>query len=552
MAETSDKGKAVLAQFGRLQALRQPLDQEYRECYEYTYPSLGTGFGEGVDGEGILNAAGTKTKQGRLFDSTGADAVRLLASSVLSSLTPPNTRWFELTPVARVFDDIPQDGKAWLRHCAEVLHEMIHASNYDSEALEYTLHRMIAGQAGLYIELKNGELHFETWPLNHLYCQETLGKGYIDTVYRQFFYTAQEAVIEFGLDKLPRNLQDEYKNDPQCTKLHRFVVAIRPRIKNGRQSVGTTKRNMPWESLWVAPCGTVVRESGFNEMPVIVTRWLKIPDTDYARGPVYECLPDLKSLNVVCERMLQNMDMHISGMWKVKDDGRINPATVRFGARRFIPVQDMDDIQPLHTGGDIEFALNQKATLQNNIRKMLMADQLGPTEKAIQTATEVQTRVNQTRQILGPIFARDERESLRPMIERCFSLVARANLLPEMPDSMREFVGEGLAITYRSPLARAQQSLELEQTSKWVESLTMLSQVAPELLDLVDLDTVMRKQADWRSIDPEMLNDESAVKKIRYQREQQKKAQMAQAQAAATAVAEAQQPPAEPMLPIGP
>ncbi len=90
-AEPSEKGKEVIAQFEKLKSVRSPLDREYRERCEYTSPSLGVGFDEGVDGDGISNAQNAKAKQSRLLDGTSSAALRMLASSILSSLTPPNT-----------------------------------------------------------------------------------------------------------------------------------------------------------------------------------------------------------------------------------------------------------------------------------------------------------------------------------------------------------------------------------------------------------------------------------------------------------------------------
>lgn len=537
MAKTQEeKGKAVLKQFERLKAIRDPLDKEYEDCYDYTYPTLGAGFRD--DGDGVTAAQSTKTKQARLFDSTSTDSVRLLSSSTLSSLTPPNTRWFDLAPPMADIEALDQEGKEWLEDSAAQIHTMVHASNYDSEAIEFMNHLMIAGMAGLYVELKGDKYHFETWPLNHLYCQETLNNGYIDTVYRAFQYTVQEAVVEFGLEALPQKLQDAYANDPHSPSLHKFVVAIRPRIKNGKQTTGRTAKNLPWESLWVASCGTVVRESGFNEMPVIVPRWLRIPDTDYARGPVFDALPDIKSLNKVKENMLVNMDMHITGMFKVKDDGVLNPATMKFGARRVFPVANMDDIQSLSSGGDINFAMNQVAALQGSIRRILLADQLGPTEKAIMTATEVQTRNNQVRQILGPIFARLQSEFLTHLVARCFGLAIRAGLLPAIPDSILQGNGQ-FEVAYRSPLARSQKMQDLQAIDELTARLSQISQIKPEVMDFVNFDKVAEKYGNLLAVDPELMNDEDAVKKIRYQRQQAQQAQAAAAERVATAEAEA-------------
>lgn len=543
MAAPSEKGKSVVKQYEKLKAIRQPLDQEYRDAYKFTYPSLGAGFNQGDDLDGITTAQRTKTEQAQLFDSTGTDAVRLLSSSVLSSMTPPASLWFELAPGFTEDEDLDQEGKEWLKDSAIRIHKMIHASNYDTEALEFIMHQMIAGMAGLYIELKGNKFRFETWPLNHLFCQETLNDGYIDTVYRAFNYTLQEAVLQFGLDSLPDHMKEAYKADEFDTKLHRFVVGIRPRIIKGKQATGRTSKMLPWESIWVANCGTVVKESGFEEMPVIVPRWLKIPDTDYARGPVFDALPDMKTLNMVKGKMLVNMDMHIAGSYLVKDDGVVNPANIHFGARRIIPVGDMDSIKPLQTGGDIQFAVSEIASLQGSIRRMLLADQLGPTEKAIQTATEVQTRNNQVRQILGPIFARLQSEFLTHLVTRCFGLTIRANLLPPVPDSIRNGSGT-MEVGYRSPLARSQKMTDLNAIDEWTRRAVALVQIKPELLDNMDFDLMTRHSADLLGVDPELVVLPDVVKKIRSDRAKAQQAAKQQEQQAAMAEAQAKQPPA--------
>jgi len=535
--KNEERGKAVIKQFERLKAVRDPLDKQYQDCYDYTYPTLGVGFQSTEAADGVSAAQTTKEKQSKLFDSTGTDAVRLLSSSVLSSLTPPTTRWFSLALSNFDEEELDQDGREWLEDAAEQVHTMVHASNYDAESVEFMTHEMIAGMAGIYVELKDSKYFFEAWPLSSLYVADSTHKGRIDTVYRAFHWTVQEAVNEFGLMSLPDYMQEEFARDPYSTKKHKFIVCIRPRIKSGKQSEGKTRRSLPWESLWVAPCGSIVKEAGFHEMPVIIPRWMRIPGTDYARGPVFDALPDIKSLNAVKEKMHLNMDMHIAGMWKAKDDGIFNPATVKIGPRRIIPVGDMDNLQELKSGGDISFAMQEIANMQASIRRVLLADQLGPTEKAIMTATEVQTRNNQVRQILGPIFARLQSEYLSPLVERCFGLAMRAGLLPTPPESLREKI---LEIEYRSPLARSQKMQELEAVDAFVTRVTttaMNTQKA-ELLDHINWDKVVQKSGYLLGVDPELLNDDKSIKKQRMERAKaQQQAAMAQAAAAQSAQA---------------
>jgi hypothetical protein len=531
MDKEQERGRSVLKQHDRLKAIRDPLDQEYRDCYRFTYPNLGAGFNQENNGDGVSNAGTTRTQQAQLMDSTATDAVRLLSSSVQSSLTPPGSLWFNLEVPNADEDALDQDSKEWLEDSAQRIHTMIHGSNFDCEAPEFMTHSMIAGMAGLYVEMKGGKLYFESWPLHHLYCQETLHLGYIDTVYRSFYWTVQEAVNEFGLDAMPQNMKDAFSSDPHGTKKHRFVVAIRPRMRNGKQSVGKTQKNLPWESIWVAQCGTIVKESGFHEMPVIVPRWMRIPDTDYARGPVFDALPDIKSVNAVKSAMHENMAMHISGMYKVKDDGVVNPATIKIGARRIIPVGDMDNLQILKSGGDIQFAMNEIQGLQASIRRVLLADQLGPTEKAIQTATEVQTRNNQVRQILGPIFARFQAEFLQPFVERCFGMALRAGALPRVPDGLRDRV---LTIKYRSPLARSQKMLEVQAIDEFMNRLitTAANTQKPDLLDVFDFEKGMQEVADLLGVDAELMVSPDKLRQMRAARAKAQEAAQQQAQQA--------------------
>ncbi len=530
-----DQGQGVLRSWQKLVEEREPLNRQWSDAFRFTYPFRGKGFlNTGVDG--ITNANNASQDAAVLFDSTATDSVRLLASSVLSALTPPSSQWFSLALSNVGDDDIPRDGKEWLESAASRIFENIHSSNYDAQALEFFTDQMVGGMLGLYVEKRNGKYFFEVWPLATLYCQDTLGSGTIDTIYRRCPYTAAEAITKFK--DVPDFIKDEYEKDNYSSKQFNFIHAIRPRMKNGRQVRGRLKSQMPWQSIYVCEkSGTVVQDSGYHEMPVVVPRWMRIPDTDYAFGPVSDTLPDIKTLNKITEYMLANAEMAISGMFVAKDDGVFNPNTARIGARRIWMVSDPANVKPLSSGGDIGFAVNEIARLQGQVRRTLLADQLGPSEKANQTATEIQTRTNLIRQILGPIFSRLNAEFLVPLIHRCFFLALREGDLGQPPDSIK---GQLFNVVFKSPLARAMKQQELQAIDQFEARLGQKAAIKPEVLDLYDWDMSVTETADALGIDIKLMRDEMDVKKIREQRAQQQ-----QAQAAAEAAAQAQptQPP---------
>lgn len=518
---SDEKGKSIIASYKKLVTDRQTLNSIWHECFKYVYPIRGQGFNSSDIGTAHKEAA-------VLFDSTATDSVRLLASSVLSALTPPHQQWFSLT-INNVNDEyIPRDAKEWLEDSAELLFKKIHASNYDAQALEFFTDEMVGGMLGLYVEHVEGNFSFEVWPLASLYCAEILGRGYIDTVYRSVGFTAAEAVKRFGIDKLSDHIREEYVKDNYSTKQFSFIHTIRPRLnKAGVQAKGRLQKQLPYESIYVCEkSGHVVSESGYHEMPVIVPRWMRIPDSDYAFGPMYDALPDTKTLNKVVEFMLQNAEMAIAGMFVAKDDGVFNPNTVRIGPRRVWMATDVNNIKPLHTGGDINFAVAEISRLQNQIRRTLLADQLGPSEKSNMTATEINTRTNIIRQILGPIFGRLQAEYLVPLITRCFGLSLRNGDFGEVPASLEN---TGFDITYRSPLALAQKQQQLTAIDQFELRLAQKLQTNPELADLYDSESALRKSAELLGVDIALINDDQKVAMLRKKKSESQVNEMAQA-----------------------
>lgn len=529
-----NRGQNIIKNYNKLVADRAPLDLDWYNCFALSYPVRGQGF-INKDADGVTQAQAAKKDSARLLDSTATDSIRLLASSVLSSITPSHQKWGSLQVTTVSEDQVPHDAKKWLEDAAGTMIKNIHAANYDAQALEFFTDVMVGGMSGLYVEKKGGSYHFEAWSLATLYCQEVLGDGYIDTIYRQVRFTAAEAVKKFG-NKVPEAVSNEFTNDPYSSKQFDFIHTIRPRFgKNGKQMKGKIKASLPFESIYVCKkSGMVCLESGYHEMPVIVPRWMRIPDTDYAVGPMYDALPDMKTLNKVVETMMRNAEMATSGTFVAVNDGTINPATFKVGPNRVVYVNDINNIKPLASGGDIQFAVGEIGRLQGQVRRTLLADQLGPTEKAVTTATEINTRTSIIRQILGPIFGRLQAEYLVPLVTRCFGLGVRDGDFGQPPTSLQNV---GFNITYRSPLALAQKQQELEGLDQFEIRLTQLLQLKPELGDLYDWDAAVRKKAELLAVDVDLVRDESNVIELRKTKTQE------QAQAAVNQASQGQVPP---------
>ena len=91
----NDKGKQIVKTFKLLKDERKSLESYWRDAFEFSYPNRGMAFINSTN-DGETNAISAQDYKSKLFDTTASDSVRLLASSMLSGLTPPNSQWFNL------------------------------------------------------------------------------------------------------------------------------------------------------------------------------------------------------------------------------------------------------------------------------------------------------------------------------------------------------------------------------------------------------------------------------------------------------------------------
>jgi len=516
-----DTGKSIVSALTELETRRANLVEIWQDCFNLTSPERGEGFYRTNDPMNV-----DKGKRAELFDSTGTDSVSLFASALMSGLTPSNSKWFQLGIQGANNDELESTARSWLQETSEIMFDRIHSSNYDAVALEFLKDIAIAGMSGMYIDIDStGNLIFEEWPLYNLFVQESKRNAGIDTVYRRLQLTPIQALNLFG-ENLPEETKLEIKNNKNLNELEDYVHCIKPRSAKGKANV-KMKKNMPFASIYVhIKTGKIVKESGFNEMPVIIPRWAVIPDTSYAVGPFYNALPDMKSLNELVRQFLTNAELVISPPLVADDDGVINPNTIKIGPREIMFKSTQGSIKPLFTVGNLDWAKGMINDLQNSIRKQLLADQIAPVSKQYMTAQEIMQRQDTIRGLLGPLFGRLESEYLRPLLERVFGLLYRSNQFSEVPD---ELANIEFKPSFTGPHARAQRMERANVIMNYIQNLSNVAQIDQSVLDVFDFKKASLRYAELTGVEQDLLRSDREIKQIEQQRSQ------AQAQAQAQA-----------------
>jgi hypothetical protein len=501
-----------------MKSQRSPHESVWRDCYDLSHPIRGSGFYSN-----IMSADEALRRRARIIDSTLTDAARILASAIMGGMTPANSLWFGM--------DVGQESeeeRRWLDDSAQFIFENIHASNFDAAAFEGLIDVVDAGWFALYIDedREKGGYTFDLWPISSVFCAASKAGGAIDTVYRNYKLTAEQAFNEFG-EELSEATKKLAKDKP--AELVEFVHAIYPR---STYMVGAKMaKNMPIASCQVeVSAKKLVRESGYHEMPVVVPRWMLIPDSVYAVGPVMDALPDARTLNELCKMDLAAGDLAIAGMWIAEDDGVLNPRSVKVGPRKIIVANSVDSMKPLQSGSNFQYAETKIARLQASIRKILMADQLQAQDGPAMTATEVHVRVALIRQLLGPVYGRLQAEYLQPLITRCFGIAYRAGVLGQPPQSL---AGRNYSIRYISPLARSQKLEEVTAIDQYVAGAMAAAAVDPSVMDNVDLDEAQRIRGDALGVPSAVIRSKADVSARREQRAADAQAAQQQEQQAA-------------------
>lgn len=520
---------AIVSQLKRrLSALtgsRQAHESGWSEIYDASYPERGNGLNSST-----TTSSEIQSKKNRILDDTLADAMRILSSAIVSGTTPSNSLWFGLDMGGNKdgSDDTPgmNDEERWLEQAANVVFTNIHGSNFDPNAYEGAIDIVAAGWFVMYIdEAKEGGLHFDLWPIAECFVSSSKPGESVDTIFRKVRYTVEQVVNTYGLAKCSEKVKTAYgagKLDDMVTICH----AIYPRTVSAVDA--KMAKNLPFASVHFELDGeNLLRESGYNEFPCVVPRWMLIPGTSYATGPASKAMGSVRTLHDVKTMELSNLDIATGGMWIGVDDGILNPRTVKLGPRKIIVAGSTDSMKELRSGADFNVAFSSEERLQAMIRKALLADQLQPQNGPAMTATEVYARIQLIRQLLGPIYARLQSEYLQPLVNRCFGLAYRAGVLGVAPESLQ---GRSFVVKYVSPLARAQRMEEVTAIDQYVAGAIQVSQVHPEALDTVDFDAAQKIRAEALGVPSKVVPTDIQIAKIRKDREA--KQQAAQQQAA--------------------
>lgn len=453
----------------------------------------------------------------RMFDGTAPWSLDQLASGLHSHLSSPVDLWFMLGVVGTPYAKIPFEGKKWLEDATEIIYSHYSNPNASFNPVMHEGYMDIAGFGTTvvyqWLDEDSNTLCFRTYPLADCWIAENY-KGQVDTVHRTCKYSVRQIEQEFGF--IPEGLSKMRPSD-KVTVIHE----VRPREDADRSS--RSPKQKPWSSLYVCKdTGETLRESGYDWMPYHVPRWAKIAGEVYGRSPALSVLPEIRMVNAMSKTMIMAAQKMVDPPLMVEDDGYLLPVRTNPGGINFRR-PGSEPIMPLPTAQRIDVGVEMVEQRREMIRRGFYIDWLvRPTKKERQTAQEIMDDRNQMLSMLGPIVGRLQGELLGPMITLSFNLLSRAGLIDPAPAMLD---GANIELVYISPAAKAQTLTRGQGLMHYLQQVTQLLPVMPNLIHSIDEDALNAELQDQTDAPRRVLLD---PEEARARREQAAQAQQAQ------------------------
>ncbi|ATM92593.1 TPA: phage tail protein [Klebsiella aerogenes] len=527
MAETIKE--QLLKQVALLNNDRSSFEPHWRELSDFINPRGSRFLVTDVNRNDRRN---TKT-----VDPTATLANRTLSSGMMSGITSPARPWFKLaTPDPDMMDYGPV--KLWLEAVQRRMNEVYNKSNlYQSLPLLYSSLGTYSTGAMAVLEDDEDVIRTMMFPIGSYYLANS-ARGSVDTCYRKFTMTVRQLVMEFGMSNVSTSVKGLWESGSYETWIE-VIHAVYPNID--RDTGKLDSKNKRVKSVYFEVGGDndkLLRESGFDEFPIMAPRWEVNGEDVYGSScPGMIALGQVKALQLEQKRKSQLID-------KATNPPMVGPTSLKNQRVSLLPgdityidqMTGQDGLKPAYlvnpNTADLLADIQDTRQMINSayfVDLFMMLQNINTRSMPVEAVIEMK---EEKLLMLGPVLERLNDECLNPLIDRTFSMMARKNLLPPPPDVLQ---GMPLKIEYISVMAQAQKSIGLSSLSSTVGFIGQLAQVKPEALDKLDTDQAIDAFAEMSGVSPTVIVPQEQVNQLREERAQQQKQQQAMAMGMAAA-----------------
>ena len=504
---SKDRVEEILGQNNYLQGLRGNQDSQMQDCADFVLPRRAWITSIRLNNEPL--------KFNFLYSVRAIRDVKKAAAGFQSQLTNPSSKWFGFQPLDHKLRGSGRLQK-YFKECEDVQMSIMGQSNFYNMDIENYVDHLVFGTANLMTEedVKSHVRYTEIPVEQYNFVEDERGR--VCGVYRNSRYTASQLTNWFG-SSCSKGIKDAMSDNKP---FQIFEILHHTYERTERDVSKRDKFNKPWASVWIVKKEAhVLEEGGFEENPYAVSRFWKDTNSEWGFSPTMDVLASIKLANAQKRTFIRAAMKKSDPALMMPDRGwlaapNLNPGYINYYNKK-------------HTGPDDFRAIENKGDSNLNVEAMEMEnteiDQAYyiPLFESLANVThkmsipEVQRRIAENMQYVGPVIGRLLDEGKTPPLMRTFNILERKRIFPPRP---RELVGQKLDIIYLSPLAKAQRQSEMNGIQAWLGLIGELAHFKPEALDVVNTDKVIEVVGELQGVDPEFQNEKDVIAKIRENR----------------------------------
>ena len=517
----NDQVVEVLEEYEDMKQTRSNWERMWQEIAEYMIPQRA---------DFTVKQSSGEQRRGKIYEGTAARALERRAAGLHNTLTSSAVPWFHLKVQRELQQD--RDIQLWLEEAERRLYDVFSSpeSNFHPALHEFYLDLVGFGTGIMYVVDEPGiGPRYRSYFLGQCYLmQDNLSR--VDGVLRVYEHSARQLVQEYGEEGVPDSVKRAYNSKDENKKFE-CLHCVKRRRNHDVNAVGNL--NMPWMSIYILMDQKhVLRVSGFEEFPYVVSRWSRNSEETYGRGPGTAALPDVKMINLMEKVGLKALQKVVDPPLLVPDDGFLNPVRTQPGGLNYYRAglgRD-DRIIPLQTGGRLDLNESKIGQVRDSINKTFYLDLLelpGPTaadgDVMRFSATEINARQRDRLSVLGPIVSRQEVEFLAPMVIRTLGIMESNGMLPPAPPSLRD---ADFKVEYANPVSISMRTGELNSVAQLIQFLLPIAQIDPSVVERFNTQRIAELGAEILKVPPSVLRTEEEMQELQMAQRQAQEEQM--------------------------
>jgi len=541
---SSEQLKQLNAVGTNLKELRTPFDPHFRELGEFFMPRRSR-FSHGQDHKS------QERVNRKIINPRPRLALRTMQSGVHAGITSPARPWFRLItadPDLREYGPV----KEHLHSAQREMRQILQASGM------YTMLHVLWGDLGLFgydgaiiEDDEENKLHGQPLVPGEYWISAN-ARGMVDTLHREYRMTVKQIVGKFVFKNDPRGtpdwstvsntIQNMWDNNNYAEKIPVRHLIMPRAERDARSKLAADKRFMStyWEE---AASDKVLGDLGYDQNPILASRWDVEGTNTYGSSPAMDALPDAKELQrkerdkAEAIRRMNRPPMNAPVEMR-NSPFSLMPEAVNYMAdpsKGMVPAyQVTPPITELRSDiEDSEMRIDE-AMYANLFLMMARMDR-----RQI-TAREVDERHEEKLLGLGPVLERQHKEKLAVLLKRVYAKAVDGGNVAPLPPEMADMP---VTVDYISTLGQAMKAVATGGMERLYGFAGNLAAIDGSVMDNFDNDIAVDEYADMVGVPGNVIRTKEKVAEMREQRaeqvQQQRQADQTQ-QAVETAGAGAQ------------